>query len=142
MSKTVPFQTIPFSTSTQFKCNYTVYLSKTFIFQAIQFSQIVLIQTILFSINILFSSIQPISRALSDAIIPGQSEPGSNGNEGVLFIPQSSNITRTSPSDGLVSYPGLSSGVGYPSAEVLSVYSIAPADWAIDWNYHLKQNYH
>ena len=35
------------------------------------------------------------------------SGPGSNGNEGVLHIPQSSRITGTSPSDCLVSYPGL-----------------------------------
>ena len=49
MSKTVPFQTIQFSISMQFKCKYTVYLSKTFLFQAIQFSQTVLIQTIQFS---------------------------------------------------------------------------------------------
>ena len=32
--------------------------------------------------------------------------PGSNGNEGVLHIHQSSSITETSPSDFLVSYPG------------------------------------
>ena len=50
MSKTVPFQTIQFSISMQFKCKYIVYLSKTFLFQAIQFSQTVLIQTIQFSI--------------------------------------------------------------------------------------------
>ena len=31
---------------------------------------------------------------------------GSNGNEGVLCIPQSSSNTRTSPSDYLMSYPG------------------------------------
>ena len=37
-----------------------------------------------------FSSIQPIDRALSGATIPGQSGPGSNDNEGVLCIPQSS----------------------------------------------------
>ena len=49
MSKTIPFQTIQFSMSMQFKCKYTVYLSKTFLFQAIQFSQTVLIQAILFS---------------------------------------------------------------------------------------------
>ena len=36
----------------------------------------------------------------------GQREPGSNGNEGVLNIPQSSSITRASPSDCVVSYPG------------------------------------
>ena len=50
MSKTVPFQTIQFSISSQFKCKYTVYLSKKFLFQAIQFNQTVLIQTIQFSI--------------------------------------------------------------------------------------------
>ena len=33
---------------------------------------------------------------------------GSNDNEGVLSIPQSPNITGTSPSDCLASYPGLS----------------------------------
>ena len=44
--------------------------------------------------------------ALSGATIPGQSGPGSNGNEGVLRIPQSSSITGTSPSDCLVLYPG------------------------------------
>ena len=35
----------------------------------------------------------------------GQSGPKSNGNEEVLYIPQSSK-TEASPSDGLVSYPG------------------------------------
>ena len=57
-------------------------MSKTFLFQAIQFIQTVLIQIIQFSINMPFSSIEPIDRALSGATIPGQSEPGSNGNEG------------------------------------------------------------
>ena len=57
----------------------------------------------------------------------GQSGPGSNGNEGVLHIPQSPNITGTSPSDCLVLYPGHSLvGRGaYPSAEVQSMYSTA-----------------
>ena len=36
---------------------------------------------------------------------PGQSGPWSNGNEGVLHIPQSSK-TKVSPSDGLVLYSG------------------------------------
>ena len=75
-------------------------------FQAIQFSQTGLIQTIQFSISIQFSSIQPIDRALSGASIPGQSGPGSDDNEEVLHIPQSSSITGTSPPDCLVSYPG------------------------------------
>ena len=43
---------------------------------------------------------------LSGATTPGQSEPGSDGNEGVLRTSQSSSITGTSPSDCLVSYPG------------------------------------
>ena len=42
-----------------------------------------------------FSSIQPIDRALSGATIPDQSGPGSNGNEEVLYIPQSPNITES-----------------------------------------------
>ena len=42
------------------------------------------------------------------AITPGLNGPGSNGNEGVLRIPQSSRITGTSPSDCLVSYLELS----------------------------------
>ena len=78
-----------------------------------------------------FSSIEPIDRALSGTTISGQSGPGSNGNEGVLHIPQTSSIIGTSPSGRLVSHPGLSWGGGsYHSAEVQSVYSTAPADWA------------
>ena len=79
-----------------------------------------------------FSSIGPIVRSLSGATTLGQSGPGSNGNEGVLRIPQSSSITGTSPSDCLVLYPGHLLGVGsYPSAEMQWVYSAAPADRAI-----------
>ena len=63
------------------------------------------------------------------ATIPEQSGPGSNGNEGVLCIPQSSSITGTLPSDFLVSYPEHSLGESYPTAELQSVYSIATADW-------------
>ena len=71
-----------------------------------------------------------LDRALSGATIPVQSGPGRNGNEGGLRIPQSSDITGTSPSDRLVTYPGLSSrrGGSYPSAEVQSVYSTTLAD--------------
>ena len=73
-----------------------------------------------------------MDKAQAGATILGQSVPGSNGNEGVLRIPQSSSITRTSPSDCLVTYPGHSLGGGsYPSAEVQSVYSTAPSDWAM-----------
>ena len=69
--------------------------------------------------------------ALSGATTPGQSGPGSDGNEGLLRIPQSSSTAGTSSSDCLVSYLGHSFGGGsYPSAEVQPVYSTAPADWA------------
>ena len=53
-----------------------------------------------------------MDRALSGDSTPGLGEPGSDGNEGVLDIAQSSSITETSPSDCLVSYPGHSSVVG------------------------------
>ena len=54
------------------------------------------------------NSIRPIDRTLSSDTPLGQSGPGSNGNEGVHSIPQSSSITETSLSDCLVSYPGYS----------------------------------
>ena len=50
-----------------------------------------------------------MDRTLSGATTPGQSGPGSDGNEGVLSIPQSSK-TGASPSDCLVPYPGQLSG--------------------------------
>ena len=51
MSKAVPFQTIQFSIKTKFKCKYGLIVKKI-LFQAIQFSQTVLTQTIQFSISI------------------------------------------------------------------------------------------
>ena len=71
----------------QFSIN-TVLMSKAVLFRVIQFS-----------IRMQFSFILPIDRALSGATTPGQSGPGSDGNEGVLCILQSSSIIGTSPSD-------------------------------------------
>ena len=71
-----------------------------------------------FSISTQFSSIWSIDRTLSGATTLSQSEPGSEGNEGVLRIPQSSNIIGTSASDCLVSCPGYSLRESYPSAEM------------------------
>ena len=76
------------------------------------------------------SSIWPIDRTLSGATTLSQIGPYSNCNEEVLRIPQNSSITGASLSDCLVSYPGHSLGVSYPSAEIQSVYSTAPANWA------------
>ena len=53
-----------------------------------------------------FSSIWPIDGTLSGTTASGQSRPGSNGNEGVFRIPQSSSVTGASALDGLVSYLG------------------------------------
>ena len=69
-------------------------------------------------------------RALSGVTITSQSGPGSNGNKGVLCIPQSFSLSGTSPSDCLMPYPGQSLGGSYPSAELLTAFSTAPTDWA------------
>ena len=76
----------------------------------------------------------PIDRTLLSAATPGHSGLGSNGNEGVLHILQSYNITGTSPSDYcLRSYPGcLLGGESYHSAETQSVFSTAPANRAVN----------
>ena len=89
----IEFQTIQFSISLVFL--FTQLNVKTVLFQTIQFS-----------ISTHYNSIWPIDRTLSCASTPGQSGPGSDSNEQVLHIPQSSSITGTSPPDCLVSYPG------------------------------------
>ena len=96
------------------------------------FNPKIIVKTLLFQasqsgINTQFSSIWP-----TGATTPAQSGPGSNGNEGMLRILQSPSITGTSLSDGLVSYSGHSLEGFYPSAEMQSVYSTAPADWAME----------
>ena len=65
----------------------------------------------------------------SGATALSQSGPGSDGNEGVLHIPQSSSIIGAS--DCLVSYPGQSLVGSYHSAEKESAYSTSPGDRAI-----------
>ena len=66
---------------------------------------------------------------LSGATTPGQSGPGNEDCEGVLFIPQISSITGASPSDCTVTYLGQSFEESYLSADVQSVYSTVSADW-------------
>ena len=62
----------------------------------------------------------PYIGPLSGATIPVQSGPGSDGNEGVLRIPQSSSIDGAAPSVCLVSYLGhsLAGGVFYSSSRL------------------------
>ena len=66
-----------------------------------------------------------MNRTLSGTTTSGQSGPGSDGNERVLRISQSSSITEASPSDCLVSYAGHSLREHYSSAEMQSVYLVA-----------------
>ena len=80
-----------------------------------------------------FSSIRCIDRTLSGDTTPDQSGPWSNGSEGVLRISQCSSITGMSLSDSLVLHPGSFLREFYPSAEMQSVYSAVPADWASEW---------
>ena len=110
--KTVPFQTIQFSISTQLKC-------QTVPSQPIQFSK-----------STQFSSIWSVDRTLSGTTTPSQSSPGSDCNEGLLRILQIRRITATLLSVCLVLCPGYSWLESYPSAEKQLVYSTAPAEWA------------
>ena len=63
-------------------------------------------QTVLFQIIQVSesnSSIWPIDRTLSGVTIPSQSEPGSDGNERILHITQSSSITGASATECFMS---------------------------------------
>ena len=83
----------------------------------------------LHTVKWLNSSIWAIDGTLTDTTTSGQSGPGSNGNEGVLYIPQRTK-TEPSPSDRLVLHPGHSlKGVLSTSAEMQLVHSTAPANW-------------
>ena len=86
-------------------------------------------QPIQFSISTQFCSIRPIDKTLSGATTPSQSGPDSDRNKRVLRILHRSGVTGASPSDCLASYPGHLLEESYPSEEMQSVYSAAPAKW-------------
>ena len=93
--------------------------------------QTVLFQTIQFSISTLFSSIWLIDRTLSGATTPGQSG-----------TPHSSKLQHFwSLTVRLLSViSGHSLGDSYSSAKMQSVYSTAPADWAISkWSRNIEK---
>ena len=73
------------------------------------------------------SSIKPIDQMQP---LRAGADLGAMAIKGYSTFPKSSGITGASP-DCLVSYAGHLLGKSYPSAEMQSVYSIAPADWAI-----------
>ena len=71
--------------------------------------QTILFLTIQFNISHFLGhslNVKQFYRTLSGANTLSQNGPGSNGNEGVFHIPQSS-MTEASPSDSLVSYLGV-----------------------------------
>ena len=79
----------------------------------------------------------PYLGLLSGATTPGQSQPGSHDNVGVLCIPQSSSIIGTSPLDFLVSYTGHSLDGVLPHCRKAVGVFYSPADWAT-WDSHKK----
>ena len=94
-------------------------------------SKTVLFQTIQFSISTQFSCIRPIDRTPSGVSTPGQSEPGSNGNEGVLRIPPKLQhyLNLTIRLFSVISMTLVARWGFYPPAEMQSVYSTAPSNW-------------
>ena len=86
-----------------------------------------------------YSYIWPSGGSLSRATTSGQGGPGSDGNEGVLRIPQSPSTTGTSPSDCLVSYAGHSlNGAFALCREVVGV-SYSPSRQGF-WNINRSHN--
>ena len=67
------------------------------------------------------NSVWPIDRTLSGATIWGQIGPGSDDNEEVLCITESSSIIDASSPDCLVSYAGYSLGKSNYTAEIQSM---------------------
>ena len=87
--------------------------------------------TFVFCLHTVFS-IRPIDRNLWGASIPGHSGPGSNGNEEALLIsPNFLGYSLAIKLFNVISRTLIEWG-SYLSAEMPSVYSIAPANWAVE----------
>ena len=69
-----------------------------------------------------YNYIWAIDRTLTSTTIPAQSGLGSNGNEDILYIPQSSR-TGASASHSLLSYPGHTVAVGWGDLNPLERFS-------------------
>ena len=75
------------------------------------------------------SSTWPIDRNLSGATTLGQRGPGSDSNEGILYVLHRSSITGAQPSECLMSFRDTRRG-SYLSAEMQSVNSPPTTDKA------------
>ena len=105
------------------------FLNKLDFFCTVKWFQVLLYQS-LTSIICLHTvcSIWLIDRILSGATTLGQGGPGSNGNEGVLYISQIFKVGDSS-SDGLMPYLGL---LSYPSVETQLKHFTVPVNWDVN----------
>ena len=79
------------------------------------------------------SSVSPIDRTRSGATKAGLKGSGSDGNEGVLCIPQSSSITGVSTSDGLIQFTNPSARARYDTKSIFKR-SLTGLNWReINW---------
>ena len=125
MSKTVLFQTIQLSMQKQFNL-------KQFSLAYVHSLNIktILFQTIQFSISMQFSSIWPIDRTLSGATTPGQSGLGVMSVKRYSAFPKAPALLEPHHQIVNVIFRTLNGWRSYPSVEMQSVYSTAPA-WAM-----------
>ena len=73
----------------------------------------------------------PIEGSLTGTTTLCQSGTGSNGNDGVLYIPQSSRTGAHIQMQFKIIFRTLVARKSYPSTEMESVYSKAPTDWSL-----------
>ena len=125
------FQVLLYITNNSIK--YQSFVSTQLNDQTVQFLTIQFSISHLFALSLNVKQFYLTQIGLSGPTTPGQSAPGSNSNEEVLCIPQSSIITRPSPSYSLVSYPGLSLGM-------VGSYSFAglQSGWACSSRYDIE----
>ena len=129
MLKTVPFQTTQFYISTQFKCKYGL-IVKTFLFQAIQFSQTVLIQTIQFNIIMQLALFNPLIGLYQvPPLRPGVDLGAMTMKACTAFPKAPASLNLTIRLFNVINWTLIRWGSNL-SAEVLSVYYTSPADSA------------
>ena len=86
----------------------------------------------------------PIDRNISGVTTPGQSWPRSDGNKGVLCIPQSSSVTGVLPSDFLchildIHWTSLTPQQRYSKCILQAKPTVLPRDWGISFKREVLQ---